>query len=90
LKDSRYLEVTGKATGGARDRAIVLEFAKKNAITDARKAMFQRLALIVLGEGKVAVHFLDAPLEEWEEEKPKEPAESPFIEGIEDRLVIDL
>ena len=90
LKDGRCLDVVGKATGGARDRATVIEFAKKNAVTDARKSIFQRLAIIVLAEGKVAVHFLDAPIEEWEEEKPKEPTESPFQEGPEDRLIIDV
>jgi recombination DNA repair RAD52 pathway protein len=70
LKDGRMLEVTGKATGGSRDRGTVIEFAKKNAVTDARKSAFQRMAIIVLGDEKVAVHFLDASLDEWEDEQP--------------------
>jgi hypothetical protein len=42
----------------------VIEFAKKNALTDARKAAFQKISLVVLESGKVAVHFLEEEEEE--------------------------
>ena len=69
MKDGRQLEVAGKATGGARDKATVIEFAKKNAVTDARKNLFQKLAIVILDNEKVAVHFIDAPMTEWEDEE---------------------
>ena len=53
-----------------RDRATVIQFAKKNSVTDARKNLFQRLAIVML-PGKVAVHFLDALLEEWTDPDPQ-------------------
>ena len=47
FKDQRMLESTGRATGGASSQCTVIEFAKKNAVTDAIKKGFERLAIIV-------------------------------------------
>eukprot|EP01116_Phalansterium_solitarium_P020732 TRINITY_DN6203_c0_g1_i1.p1 TRINITY_DN6203_c0_g1~~TRINITY_DN6203_c0_g1_i1.p1 ORF type:complete len:229 (+),score=36.44 TRINITY_DN6203_c0_g1_i1:97-783(+) len=59
LADGRWVEARGQATSGAKDRVIAIEHAKKNALTDARKRAFQRLALVILASGKVAVHVLE-------------------------------
>eukprot|EP01114_Cavostelium_apophysatum_P022447 TRINITY_DN8126_c0_g1_i2.p1 TRINITY_DN8126_c0_g1~~TRINITY_DN8126_c0_g1_i2.p1 ORF type:complete len:140 (+),score=7.15 TRINITY_DN8126_c0_g1_i2:291-710(+) len=64
LTDGRSFVGTGRATGGGKDKANVIEFAKKNAVTDARKKTFQQIALIILEDGKVAVHFLLEPYED--------------------------
>lgn len=47
FEDGRSLEANGKATGGAKEKSTVIEFAKKNAVTDAHKNAFKRLAIIV-------------------------------------------
>ncbi len=39
-----------------------MDKAKKTALTNARRNAFARTVLIVLGNGKVAVHFLGTPV----------------------------
>jgi hypothetical protein len=43
----------------------VIEYAKKNAVTAAKKNAFEQIVL-VLFNGKVAVHFLKEGLKQWE------------------------
>jgi RNA recognition motif-containing protein len=66
LRDGRSIEGIGQATSGGNDRSTVIEFAKKNAVTDSRKNAFSLIALVLLGEGKTAVHFLSDGLQQWE------------------------
>jgi len=65
LKDGRSIECAGKATSNQKDKSVAIEFAKKNAITDARKNAFGMVALIVLDSGKVAVHFVNDSMDHW-------------------------
>jgi len=65
VADGRFVEAEGKATGGGSDKSTVIEFAKKNAVTDARKKAFEKIALVILFTGKVAVHFLNETLDSW-------------------------
>jgi len=69
LLDSRFIEATGKASNTSNDKRFAIEYAKKNAVTDARKNAFQQIVLIELIGGKVAVHFLNDSLEFWEKKE---------------------
>jgi hypothetical protein len=37
----------------------VIEFAKKHAVTEARKNVFQKIAIVSLSNGKIAIHLMD-------------------------------
>jgi len=50
--------VIGEGTAIDSDKGEVVDKAKKTALTNARRNAFARTVLIVLDNGKVAVHFL--------------------------------
>jgi len=62
LRDGRSTEVIGRATAAGKEKHTVVEFAKKNSLTDARKKAFQNLVIIRL-KSKIAVHFLTDPID---------------------------
>ncbi len=62
FEDGRSIEASGKATGGAKEKSTVIEFAKKNAVTDAHKNSFKRLAMIVLF---LAANLMLTTLDTW-------------------------
>jgi RNA recognition motif-containing protein len=61
LRDGRSTEGVGAATGGSRNKDVAMEFAKKNALTDARKKVFQNLVIVKM-KNKVLIHFLTDPI----------------------------
>ena len=83
LYDGRSVEAEGEAKGSGNEKRFVIEYAKKNAVTDARfketvnssfddwrKNAFQMIAIIELENGKVAAHLLsDTSLDHWKEKE---------------------
>lgn len=53
---------SGEGTAIDSDKGEVVDKAKKTALTNARRNAFARTVLIVLDNGKVAVHFLGTPV----------------------------
>jgi recombination DNA repair RAD52 pathway protein len=71
LKDGRSTEGKGQGTAVGKEKLNTVEFSKKNAITQARRTMFQSVIIVLLKNGKVAVHVIP---------KPEEPQEPPLDE----------
>lgn len=63
FRDDRIVEAKGQATRASKDKSNAVEFAKKNAVSDAKKKAFQLLALVLLPNGKVAV-YINSPKKE--------------------------
>jgi len=80
LLDGRFVEATGKASNTSNEKRFAIEYAKKNAVTDARKNAFQQIVLIELIGGKVAVHFLNDSLEFWEKKEEETTKKDKVIE----------
>jgi len=76
VADGRFVEATGQAVGGGSDKSVVIEFAKKNAVTNARKKAFEQIALILLHSGKVAIHFLHESVDAWTHQAQNQNCES--------------
>jgi len=61
-EDGRCFEGTGEGDHEAESQGETLDFAKKKAVTDARKQAFKKMAIILLPSGKTVVHLEGAPL----------------------------
>jgi hypothetical protein len=69
-RDTRTLDAIGFGTHEGDKRGTVIEFAKKKAVTEAYKNAFASLALILLKNGKVAIHLLDTSIDQWDPSAP--------------------
>jgi RNA recognition motif-containing protein len=78
-EDNRSVEGIGEGTAIDSDKGEVVDKAKKTALTNARRNAFARTVLIVLDNGKVAVHFLGTPVpsEMLPEPEPSAAEEEP-------------
>jgi len=64
LVDGRTVEASGTGNTTANEKRTAIEYSKKNAVTDARKKAFEKVVLINLESGKVAVHFLNEEIKQ--------------------------
>jgi recombination DNA repair RAD52 pathway protein len=63
LRDGRNTESKGRATTAGKDKSVIIEFAKKKAVTEAKRNVFQTIFIVLLKSGKVAVELLETEME---------------------------
>eukprot|EP01112_Ceratiomyxa_fruticulosa_P016492 TRINITY_DN4994_c0_g1_i1.p1 TRINITY_DN4994_c0_g1~~TRINITY_DN4994_c0_g1_i1.p1 ORF type:complete len:292 (-),score=68.28 TRINITY_DN4994_c0_g1_i1:196-942(-) len=69
LKDGRYVVGTGVGKSLHPNPMVSRELSRKLAVTSARKHCFQKVAIVVLGTGRVAIHCMaDQTMEEENDE----------------------
>jgi len=67
-----YVDGEGEGSELSNEMGVALDYAKKKAVTDARKTAFGKMVIILLSNSKVAIHLVGGKSKEQEKTKSQQ------------------